>query len=94
VFIGGSSSEAPALVDLDLNNGTHRVLRHSVVLREGVRRYVSAPQPIAFPTGGGETAHAFYYPPSFRIIAIASKPANVLRAVRNPPKPSQVGPDA
>ena len=24
----------------------------------------------------------------FRIIAIASKPANVLRAVRNPPKPS------
>jgi len=27
------------------------------------RRYVSIPQPIAFPTGGGETAHAFYYPP-------------------------------
>src|SRR4029077_6962899 len=32
VFIGGSSSEAPALVALDLNNGAHRVLRHSVVL--------------------------------------------------------------
>ena len=43
VFIGGSSSEAPALVDLDLNNGTHRVLRRSFVLREEVRRYVSAP---------------------------------------------------
>src|SRR6202030_1818309 len=63
VFIGGSSSEAPALVDLDLNNGTHRVLRRAVVPREDVRRYVSIPQPIAFPTGGRETAHAFYYPP-------------------------------
>ncbi len=63
VFIGGSPSEAPALVDLDLNNGTHRVLRRSFVLRDDVRRYVSAPQPIAFPTGGEETAHAFYYPP-------------------------------
>src|SRR5260370_3782272 len=63
VFIGGSPSEAPALVDLDLNTGTHRVLRRSFVLREDVRRYVSAPQPVAFPTGGGETAHAFYYPP-------------------------------
>ena len=63
VFIGGSSSEAPALVDLDLNNGTYRVLRRSFVLREDVRRYVSIPQPIAFPTGSRETAHAFYYPP-------------------------------
>src|SRR5271167_720767 len=63
VFIGGSPSDAAALVDLDLNNGTHRVLRRSFVLREDVRRYVSAPQPIVFPTGGGEAAHAFYYPP-------------------------------
>ena len=38
VFIGGSPSEAPALVDLDLNNRTHRVLRRSFVLREDVRR--------------------------------------------------------
>jgi dipeptidyl aminopeptidase/acylaminoacyl peptidase len=63
VFIGGSPSAAPAVICLDLNNGTHRVLRHSFVLREDVRRYVSAPQPIAFPVGGGEAAHAFYYPP-------------------------------
>ncbi len=63
VFIGGSPSEAPAVICLDLNNGTHRVLRHSFVVREDVRRYVSTPQPIAFPTSGGEAAHAFYYPP-------------------------------
>ena len=79
VFIGGSSSEAPALVDLDLNNGTHRVLRRSFVLSEGVRRYVSAPQPIAFATYGGETAHAFYYPPfSPEFAAPADEKAPVL----------------
>jgi hypothetical protein len=53
VFIGGSPSEAPALVDLDLNKGTHRVLRRSFVLREEVRRYVSAPQPIALSRRAG-----------------------------------------
>jgi dipeptidyl aminopeptidase/acylaminoacyl peptidase len=79
VFIGGSPSEAPALVELDLNNGTHRVLRRSFVLREDVRRYVSAPQPIAFPTGGGETAHAFYYAPfSPEFAAPADEKAPVL----------------
>ena len=79
MFIGGSPSEAPALVDLDLNKGTRRVLRRSFVLREDVRRYVSIPQPIAFPTGGGETAHAFYYPPfSPEFAAPADEKAPVL----------------
>jgi dipeptidyl aminopeptidase/acylaminoacyl peptidase len=79
VFIGGSPTEAPALVDLDLNTGTHRVLRRSFVLREDLRRYVSAPQPISFPTGGGETAHAFYYPPlSAEFTAPADEKAPVL----------------
>ena len=63
VFIGGSPSEAPALVDLDLDTGTHRVLRRSFEPREGVRRYISAPEAISFPTGGGESARALYYPP-------------------------------
>ncbi len=63
VFIGGSPSEAPALVEFDLQTGDHRVLRRAFVVGEDVRRTVSIPQPIAFPTGVGETAHAFYYPP-------------------------------
>ena len=63
VFIGGSPSEAPVLVDLDLSTGRRRVLRRAFVLGDDVRRTVSIPEPIAFPTGGGETAHAFYYPP-------------------------------
>ena len=79
VFIGGSPSEAPALVDLDLNKGRRRVLRRSFVPREDVRRYVSIPQPIAFPTGDGETAHAFYYPPfSPEFAAPADEKAPVL----------------
>ncbi len=63
VFIGGWPSEAPALVDLDLGSGTLRILRRSFVLRDDVRRHVSAPEAIAFPTSGGETARALYYPP-------------------------------
>jgi dipeptidyl aminopeptidase/acylaminoacyl peptidase len=63
VFLGGTPSEAAALVDLSLGTGTHRVIRRSLVLSDEVRRYVSTPEPIAFPTDGGETAHAFYYPP-------------------------------
>jgi dipeptidyl aminopeptidase/acylaminoacyl peptidase len=65
VFLGGTPSEASALVDLNLTTGTHRVIRRSFGLRDEVRRYVSTPEPIAFPTDGGETAHAFYYPPFY-----------------------------
>ena len=79
VFIGGSPSEAPALVEIDLNTGARRVLRRSFALREDLRRYVSIPQPIAFPTGGGETAHALYYPPfSPEFAAPAEEKAPVL----------------
>ena len=63
MFLGGSPSQAPALIDLNLSTGTHRVIRRSSVLRDEVRPYVSFPEPIAFPTEGGETAHAFFYAP-------------------------------
>src|SRR5271166_5394751 len=63
VFVGGSPSEPSALVDFDLDTGARRIVRSSAALREDVRRYVSLPEAIAFPTAGGETAHAFYYPP-------------------------------
>jgi hypothetical protein len=50
VFIGGSPSEPPALIDLDLGSGRNRVVRRASVLRDDVRHYVSIPQPIVFPT--------------------------------------------
>jgi len=79
VFVGGSPTEAPALIDLDLNKGTHRVLRRSFVLREDVRRYISASQSISFLTGEGETSHALYYPPlSPEFTAAADEKAPVL----------------
>ena len=60
VFIGGSPSEPPALIDLDLGSGKIRVVRRASVLGDDVRRYISVPEPIAFPTGGGETADDDY----------------------------------
>jgi dipeptidyl aminopeptidase/acylaminoacyl peptidase len=79
VLIGGSPSEGPVLADLDLSTGRRRVLRRAFVLGDDVRRTVSIPEPIAFPTGGGETAHAFYYPPySSEFAAPADEKAPVL----------------
>ncbi len=79
VFLGGSPSEAPALIDLNLRTGTRRVIRRSSVLRDEVRAYVSFPEPIAFPTEGGETAHALFYPPlSPKFTAPAGEKAPVL----------------
>ena len=63
VFIGGTPTEPPALIDLDLSTGTDRVVRRSAQLNEEVRSCVSTPELITFTTQGGETAHAFFYPP-------------------------------
>ena len=85
-FIGGSPSQAPALVDLDLATGKHRVLRRAFAPGDDVRRTVSIPQPIAYPTGGGETAHALYYPPlSLAFAAPADEKAPVLVKIHGGP---------
>ena len=39
------------------------MLRRAFALGDDVRRFVSIPEPVAFPTAEGETAHALYYPP-------------------------------
>jgi dipeptidyl aminopeptidase/acylaminoacyl peptidase len=63
VFLGGSGTEPQALIELDLKTGAERVVRASAVVSDAVRPYISKPEAIAFPTTGGEVAHAFYYPP-------------------------------
>lgn len=57
------ASEPTRLVLLDPNSGTVETLRRSasVDIEPG---YVSAAQAIEFPTTGGRTAHAYYYPPA------------------------------
>jgi dipeptidyl aminopeptidase/acylaminoacyl peptidase len=79
VFLGGSPSEATALVELDLGTRTCRVIRRSAILSDELRPYISVAQPISFPTAGGEIAHALYYPPfSPRFTAPAGEKAPVL----------------
>lgn len=62
VFVGGTGRDTPALIRLQIENGVPEVLRRSsnVELDE---RFLSVGEPIEFPTEGGRTAHAFFYPP-------------------------------
>ena len=62
-FISGSPTQAKAVVKLDLNTGAHTFVVESSSL-DVAASYFSVPEEIEFPTEGGETAHAFYYPPT------------------------------
>jgi dipeptidyl aminopeptidase/acylaminoacyl peptidase len=64
VFIGGSATEAPALVDMDMRTGAYRIVRRSADIADELRPYFSTPEPVAFATTDGDIAHAFYYPPA------------------------------
>lgn len=63
VFLGGSPTESTAIVELDLEKSQLKVWRRSseLIIDPG---YLSAPQPIEFPTENGQTAYAFFYPPT------------------------------
>ena len=65
VFGAGSSSMPASLMHHDLSTGQTEALRRTidVAIDEG---YLSKPQAIEFPTEGGLTAHAFFYPPKNR----------------------------
>ncbi|HEX8141551.1 MAG TPA: S9 family peptidase [Pyrinomonadaceae bacterium] len=62
VFRGGSPTSPTSIVKLDLATGETEILRRSSDLKidEG---YLSIARAVEFPTEGGLTAHAFYYPP-------------------------------
>ncbi len=61
--IAASASDEPAVVGIDLETGSHRVLRAPGELKIDAR-YLSVAEPIEYPTAGGLTAHAFFYPPT------------------------------
>ncbi len=65
VLVAGSPTEPPSVVLLDLASGQIQVLRRSIEV-EVDPGYISVPQAIEFPTEGGLTAHAFFYPPQNR----------------------------
>jgi dipeptidyl aminopeptidase/acylaminoacyl peptidase len=64
VFRAASPTEVASIVRLELATGRTEVLRRSANLPVELAPYFSRPEHIAFPTEGGNTAHAFYYPPT------------------------------
>ena len=65
VFRAGSPNEPFAIIEMDLATRAEKVLQRasSIAIDAG---YISAPQPIEFPTENGLTAHGFFYPPKNR----------------------------
>jgi dipeptidyl aminopeptidase/acylaminoacyl peptidase len=62
-FVGASPTELPAVVSLDVETGALDVLARSME-REIDRGYISVPRSLEFPTDGGLSAHALFYPPA------------------------------
>jgi dipeptidyl aminopeptidase/acylaminoacyl peptidase len=62
-FIGSSPAQAQSVIRFDVQSGSFETLVESVhrTFPEG---YVSHPETIEFPTSGGDTAFALYYPPA------------------------------
>jgi dipeptidyl aminopeptidase/acylaminoacyl peptidase len=64
-FRGGSPTRSAAVVELELASGKARTLKVSSSQDvQAHRGYISAPQAIEYPTEGGLTAHALFYPPA------------------------------
>ena len=65
VFVAASATLPTAVVRLDLATHQYEILRTSTadVPEPG---YLSAPQALTYPTTHGDTAHAWYYPPTNR----------------------------
>jgi dipeptidyl aminopeptidase/acylaminoacyl peptidase len=62
-LVGGFATRPRALMTLDRGTGREELLRESSRLAVDPG-YLSAPRHVAFPTSGGRTAYAWYYPPT------------------------------
>jgi dipeptidyl aminopeptidase/acylaminoacyl peptidase len=63
LLIGGSATTPTHVRLVDLRDGTSEVLRRSAETRVD-SAYFSEPRALEFPTEGGLTAHALFYPPT------------------------------
>jgi dipeptidyl aminopeptidase/acylaminoacyl peptidase len=63
VLVAGSPTEPSQVACLELATGERKTLRRSSEVTVDTV-YVSIPEPIEFPTGGGLTSHAFFYRPA------------------------------
>ncbi|MDI3341244.1 MAG: S9 family peptidase [Sphaerobacter sp.] len=64
-LIAASAAEAAGVAAIDLTTGHAVVVRRSLTI-DLDPAYLSVPGPIAFPTDGGATAYALFYPPRNR----------------------------
>ena len=85
VAIAASARQSPAVVSIDLATGRSQVIRASRAggVPEGA---VSEARPLAYPTEGDRTAHAFYYPPRLEGFegAAGEKPPLVVKSHGGP----------
>ena len=65
LFRAGQPTAGAAVVRLELATGRAEVLKRASDLQIDPG-YLSVPEPVEFPTEGGQTAHAFYYAPRNR----------------------------
>jgi dipeptidyl aminopeptidase/acylaminoacyl peptidase len=65
-FLAGSPTEPLSVIRMKLESGRREVLRPSTTISIDPE-YLSQPEPIEFPTAGGQTAHALFYPPRNRM---------------------------
>ncbi len=63
VLVAGGPRQSAVVALVDLTTGRVETLRRSSPVAIDPA-YLSAPQPVEFPTENGLTAHAFYYPPA------------------------------
>lgn len=63
--IAGCATEPESLIEIDLATGKSQIIRRSSPIKPATG-CTSIPEAIEFPTEGGKTAHAFYYPPANR----------------------------
>ncbi|MBV9580701.1 MAG: S9 family peptidase, partial [Chloroflexi bacterium] len=63
VFVAATPTEAAAVIRMDASSGEREVLRRSLETPPEAT-FVARPRAIAFPTTGGQTAYAIYYPPT------------------------------
>jgi dipeptidyl aminopeptidase/acylaminoacyl peptidase len=67
LFIAGAPSHPSSVVLLDLGSGDYRILKNSTEILDradiNIATYLTAVEPITFPTTGGSSAFALFYPP-------------------------------
>jgi dipeptidyl aminopeptidase/acylaminoacyl peptidase len=67
LFVAGAPSHPSSVVLLNIGSGEYRILKKSTEILDrvdlNIATYLTAVEPIAFPTTGGSSAFALFYPP-------------------------------